>query len=62
MTQWTAMEGSEKDWKEIVADTNNKLTNCSPAMPFLLPTTTNAENDTLRPSVPVMFMTVLNYK
>jgi len=56
------MEGSEKDWKEIVADTNNKLTNCSPAMPFLLPTTTNAENDTLRPSVPVMFMTVLNYK
>ena len=42
--------------------TTNKLTNCLPAMPFLLPTTTNAEKVTLRPSVPVMFMTVLNYK
>ena len=41
---------------------NNKPTDCSPATPFLLPTTTNAENVTLRPSVPVMFMTVLNYK
>jgi len=42
--------------------TQPKHANCLPAMPFLLPTTTNAENDILRPRVPVMFITVLNYK
>jgi len=47
---------------EIDNPKKTHVKNCLPAMPFLLPTTTNAEKDVLRPSVPVMFMTVLNYQ